>query len=339
MRISAKSAPKSALQTSFTSLFTILTAAAVLTLAAQATAVADDFPSRPIRVLVPYAAGGPSDTGARLAAEPLGRQLGQSVFIENQGGGGGLNATESYARYAPDGYTILLGAIGPLTIIPAAEKVSYDPMHDFVPLGTVWSSALTLAVSPTLGIKTLKDFVAYAKAHPGKVTIGSAGVGSVTHLAIELFKHEAQIDLNHIPFRSTSESLPALMGGQIDALFGDTPSIASQITSGNIVGIAVAANKREIAIPDVPTMAEGGLPTVEAASWFGLVVSAKTPPAIIKRLQDAMIAAQKDPAYAAALAKQGASYGDPGPDAYAELIKKDAEKWKTVITEAGIKLN
>jgi putative tricarboxylic transport membrane protein len=317
----------------------ILITTAVLGFAALQIARADDFPSRAIRVVLPYAAGGPSDTGARMMAEPLSRQLGQPVIVENQGGGGGLNATESYAKYPPDGYTILLGAIGPLTIIPAAEKVSYDPLHDFTPLGLVWTSALTLAVRPTLGVKTLRDFIAYAKANPGKVTIGSAGIGSVTHLAIELFKHEAGLDLNHIPFRSTSESLPALMGGQIDALFGDTPIIAGQITSGQITGIAVAAKKREDAIPNVPTMAEGGQPNVEAASWFGFVVSSKTPPAIVKRLQDAMIAAQKDPDYVANLAKLGARFGDPGPDAYANLIKTDAVKWKTVIGEAGIKLN
>jgi tripartite-type tricarboxylate transporter receptor subunit TctC len=317
----------------------ILIAAAMLGFAALQVATADDFPTRPIRVVVPYAAGGPSDTGARMMAEPLSRALGQPVIIENQGGGGGLNATESYTKYPPDGYTVLLGAIGPLTIIPAAEKVSYDPLHDFAPLGLVWTSPLTLAVRPTLGIKTLQDFIAYAKANPGKTTIGSAGIGSVTHLAIELFKHEAGIDLNHIPFRSTSESLPALMGGQIDALFGDTPIIASQITSGQITGIAVAAKTREDAIPNVPTMAEGGQPNVEAASWFGFVVSSKTPPAIVKRLQEAMSAAQKDPDYVAKLAKLGARFGEPGPDAYANLIKTDAMKWKAVIDEASIKLN
>lgn len=316
-----------------------LVAAGLTAIAAQQMAAAEDFPTRPIRVIVGYAAGGPSDTGARLMSEPLSRQLGQPVVIENQGGGGGLNSTESYARYAPDGYTLLLGAIGPLTIIPAAKKVSYDPLHDFVPLGLVWTSPLTLAVSPTLGIKTLKDFVAYARANPGKVTIGSAGVGSVTHLTMELFAHAAGITLNHIPFHSTSESLPALMGGQIDALFGDTPIIASQINSGKIVGIAVAAKKRETAIPGVPTMAESGLPSVVASSWFGFVAAAKTPPAIVKRLQDAMIAAQKDPDYLATLAKQNASFGEPGPDAYAELIKSDAVKWKNVIVQAGIKLD
>jgi tripartite-type tricarboxylate transporter receptor subunit TctC len=318
---------------------TILITAPILGFAAPKPAATEEFPTRAIRVVVPYAAGGPSDTGARLMAEPLSRELGQPVIVENQGGGGGLNATESYAKYAADGYTILLGAIGPLTIIPAAEKVSYDPLHDFAPLGLVWTSPLTLAVRPTLGVKTLKDFVAYAKADPGKATIGSAGVGSITHLAIELFKHQAGLDLNHIPFRSTSESLPALMGGQIDALFGDTPIIAGQINSGQILGIAVAAKQREAAIPSVPTMAEGGQPNVEAASWFGFVVSSHTPPAIVKRLQDAMTAAQKDPVYVATLAKLGARFGEPGPKAYADLIEADAVKWKAVIDVAGIKLN
>jgi tripartite-type tricarboxylate transporter receptor subunit TctC len=313
--------------------------AIALAASSQQMARGEDFPTRSIRVIVGYAAGGPSDSGARLMSEPLSKQLGQPVVIENQSGGGGLNSTESYAKYAPDGYTLLLGAIGPLAVIPAAEKVDYDPIKDFTPLGLVWTSALTLAINPRLGIKTLRDFVAYAKANPGKVTIGSAGVGSVTHLAAALFMHEAGIDLVHVPYRSTSESLPALMGGQIDALFGDTPIIAPQIKAGDIVALAVAAKKRETAIPDVPTMAEAGQPNVEAASWFGFVASSKTPAPVIKRLQEAMSAAQKDPDYLAKLTKQGVSFGDPGPEAYGNLIKTDAAKWKAVIDEAQIKFD
>ncbi|HEY2526502.1 MAG TPA: tripartite tricarboxylate transporter substrate binding protein [Xanthobacteraceae bacterium] len=313
--------------------------AALMAAIGQRIAAAEDFPTRPIKVIVGYAAGGPSDTGARLMADPLGRQLGQPIVIENQPGGGGLNSTESYARYPADGYTLLLGAIGPLTIIPAAEKVSYDPLHDFTPLGLVWSSPLTLVISRKLGVKTLKGFIAYAKANPGKVTFGSAGVGSVTHLAAALFMHKAGIQMTHIPYHSTSESLPALMGGQIDSLFGDTPILAPQIKSGQIVGIAIAAKKRAAVLPDVPTMAEAGQQNVEAASWFGFVASSKTPAPVIKRLQDAMSAAQKDPAYLAVLAKQSASFGAPGADAYGDIIKTDAAKWKTVIDEANIKLN
>jgi tripartite-type tricarboxylate transporter receptor subunit TctC len=311
---------------------------ATLAIAGAGRAHADDFPSRPLRVIVPYAAGGPSDTGARLAAEALGRVLKKPVVVENRGGGGGLNATEAYLGIAPDGYTILVGAIGPFTIIPAAKKVSYDVDKDFIPLGTVWRSAQLLAARRTLGVTTAGDFVAYAKANPGKVTIGSAGVGAVTHLAIELFKREAGVDVIHVPFRSTGETLPALMGGQIDALFGDAPILAPQVHAGNIQALAVAAPLRANALPAVPTMGEAGFPGVIAESWYGFVVAAKTPPRIVKQLQEAFAAAQADPTYRQSLARQGASAGEIGAEPFARLIRTDAAKWHDIVTAAGIRL-
>ncbi len=312
---------------------------ALVLAAAMTNASAEDYPARPIRIVVPYAAGGPSDTGARFAAEPLSRQLGKPVFIENRGGGGGLNATEAYLTGEPDGYTILVGGIGPFAIIPAAKNVSYDVEKDFVPLGTVWRAPQLLAVRRNMGVKTMAEFVAYAKANPGKVTIGSAGVGAVTHLAIELLKREAGVDLIHIPFRSTSESLPALIGGQIDALFGDPSILASQMRSGTITAVALAAPRRAPALPELMTMSEAGYPGIETENWFGLVVSSRIPPDIIKRLQDALAAAQRDPAYVASLAKQGASAGELGPESFVKLIKNDAAKWKAIITSAKIKLD
>jgi tripartite-type tricarboxylate transporter receptor subunit TctC len=316
-------------------------AAGALVLAA-ATVAAQEFPSRPLRIIVPYAAGGPSDTGARLVAEPLSRELGRPVVVENRGGGGGLNATDVYLNSEQDGHTILVGSIGPLTIIPALKPVPYDVARDVVPLATVWRSAQVLAVRPNLGahglgVKSMAEFVAYAKANPNKVTIGSAGIGAVTHLAIELTKREAAIDLVHVPFRSTSESLPQLLGGQIDALFGDGPIIAPQVRAGNIVALAVAGPKRGLALPQVMTMSEAGYPGIEAESWFGLVVSSKVPAPIVARLQGAVRAAQKDPAYLENLAKQGARAGEPGAESFAALIKSDATKWKAVIAAAGIK--
>jgi tripartite-type tricarboxylate transporter receptor subunit TctC len=312
---------------------------ALLALATAGAAIADDFPSRALRVIVPYAAGGPSDTGSRLAAEALGRVLDKPVIVENRGGGGGLNATESYLGLAPDGYTILVGSIGPFTIIPAAKHVSYDVEKDFVPLGTVWRSAQMLTARKTLGASTVGDFVAYARQHPGQVTIGSAGVGAVTHLAIELLKREAGIDVIHVPFRSTGETLPALMGGQIDALFGDAPILAPQVHAGNVVALAVAAPTRAPALPEVPTMGEAGFPGVIAESWYGFVVSAKTPRTIVKRLQEALATAQADPDYQQKLARQGASAGDIGPEPYGRLIATDAAKWRAIVTAAGIKLD
>lgn len=315
-----------------------LLVAAVLSTGPGSLAAAE-FPSRPIRVIEPYAAGGPSDTGARLAAEALSRVLKQPVIVENRGGGGGLNATESYLSAEPDGYTILVGSIGPFTIIPAAKHVSYDVEKDFIPLGTVWRSALLLAVRKTLGVTTLADFIAYAKAHTGATTIGSAGVGAVTHLASELLKREAGIDLIHVPFRSTGETMPALMGGQIDALFGDAPILAPQVKAGKVQAVAVTSRERSPALPDVPTMGEARLPGVIAESWFGFVVRAKTPPAVVKQLQDALVTAQKDPEYQAKLARQGAGAGELGPEAFSALIKADAAKWRAVVTAAGIKLD
>ena len=313
--------------------------ATMLMLAGGGVAQADDFPSHALRVVVPYAAGGPSDTGARFAAEALSRVLKQPVIVENRGGGGGLNATESYLQTDADGYTILVGAIGPFTIIPAAKHVSYDIEKDFIPLGTVWRSAQLLAVRKTLGVTTVAQFVAKAKAAPGKLTMGSAGVGAVTHLAIELLKREAGIDVIHVPFRSTGETMPSLLGGQIDALFGDAPILAPQVRADKIQALAVAAPQRAAALPDVPTMGEAGFPGVIAESWYGFVVSAKTPPAIVKRLQDALATAQNDPDYQQMLAKQGASAGPQGPAAFAELIKTDAAKWHQIVTAAGIKLD
>jgi tripartite-type tricarboxylate transporter receptor subunit TctC len=298
---------------------------------------ADDFPSKTIRIIVPYAAGGPSDTGTRLAAEPLSRELGKPVVVENRGGGGGLNATDAYFKAEPDGHSVLVGSIGPLTIIPAFKPVAYNVATDVVPLSTVWRSAQVLAVRPSLGIKTVAEFVAYAKANPNKLTIGSAGVGAVTHLAIEVLKREAKIDVIHVPFRSTSESMPQLMGGQIDALFGDGPIIAPQVNAGHIVALAVAGPARGRALPNVPTMAEAGFPGVEAESWFGLVTSSKVPKPIIERLQAAVITAQKDSAYHDKLNNQGASAGVPGPEAFGKLIKNDAAKWAAIIKAAGIK--
>jgi tripartite-type tricarboxylate transporter receptor subunit TctC len=215
--------------------------------------------------------------------------------------------------------------------------VSYDVEKDVVPLTTVWRSAQVLAVRPTLGVKTVAEFVAYAKANPNKLTIGSAGIGAVTHLAIEVLKREAKIEVIHVPFRSTSESMPQLIGGQIDALFGDGPIIAPQVHAGHIVALAVSGPVRGRALPEVPTMIEAGFPTIAAESWFGYVVSSKTPKPIVDRLLSAVATAQKDPDYQAKLAKQGASAGEPGPEALAKLIKNDSAKWGAIIKAAGIK--
>jgi tripartite-type tricarboxylate transporter receptor subunit TctC len=310
---------------------------AVIVLAWIMPAHAADYPSRPIRVIVPNAAGGAADVSARLAGAALDRVLGVPVIIENRRNG--LSAVESYREVEPDGYTILVAAVGLFTIIPAAKHVPYDVDRDFIPIGTIWRSSHLLAVSSKLGISTLAQFIAAAKARQGMLSIGSTGVGTPSHLAIELLKRKAEIDVIHVPFRGSGESLPALVSGQIAALVGDAQVVAPAFRSGAARPLAVAATARLPSLPDVPTMSEAGLPGVVAETWFGLVVSAKTPPAVVKRLQDALEAAREDPAYQQALARQGVGAGEPGPDAFARLIRSDAAKWRAIVTQAGIKLD
>ena len=302
-------------------------------------ASADEFPSKPLRIIVPYAAGGPSDAGARLVIDTLTRELGKPIVVENRGGGGGLNGTEAFLTGDLDGHTILLGGIAPLTIIPWTKKVSYVSERDFVPIGTVWRSAQTLVVRSSLGVNTMAEFIAYAKANPDKVTIGSAGIGTVSHLGSELLQREAGIKLVHVPFRSTSESLPLLIGGQIDGLFGDASTVAPQVRAGKVIAIGVAAPQRSPALPDTPTIREAGYPTVEAEGWHGLVVSSKTPPDHVKRLRDALRVAQSDPAYQDRLKNQGATAGEFGPEALANLIRTDSVKWGAIIKAANIKMD
>ena len=311
--------------------------ALVAAVVAAGSACAQDYPSRPIRVLVPAAAGGPSDIGARLAAEALGRALNVPVFVENRRGG--VSVIESYVAGELDGYTILEAALGSLTFIPAAKHVAYDAEKDFVPLGTVWRSALMLTVRPGLGVSTLAEFVAAAKARPAAISIASAGVGTTTHLTIELLKREAGIDLIHVPYRSSGEGLTPLLGGQVDALFCDVQIFAPQVRSGSIRALAIAGPSRAPVLPDIPTMSEAGLPGVVGETWFGFVVSAKTPPAVVKRLQEALAVTHDDPIYRDNLARQGVSAGERGPESFARLIKVEAAKWRKIVAAAGIKLD
>jgi tripartite-type tricarboxylate transporter receptor subunit TctC len=301
-------------------------------------AAAQDYPSRAVRILVPYSAGGTSDTASRLVSEPLGRHLGQSVFVENRGGAGGLTGTEAFFSLPPDGYTLLVAGAGPFAIIPPVKPVSYSVERDVVPLGSIWRSPQLLAVNPKLGIKTMAEFVRHAKANPGKLLLGSAGVGALTHLSIELLKREAKLDLTHVPYRSTGGTLPALIGGHIDAAFGDVSVLASYVQAGTITALAIAAPQRSPLLPDLITTTEAGLPGVQAENWFGLVVSSRTPAPVVTRLQAALLATQNDPAYRESLLKQGTSAGEPGADSFGKLIQGEIERWKPIVTAPGVKI-
>jgi tripartite-type tricarboxylate transporter receptor subunit TctC len=305
-------------------------------LAATVSAAAGDFPDRPVRLLVPFSVGGPTDTAARLIAQPLQQQLNQTVIIENMPGGSGVPGVQSVVDGANDGYTLVVGGIAPIVLVPAAKKLSYDVQKDLVPLGLIWRTPQVLAVRTALGVNSVSAFVDYAKKKPGEVTVGSAGVGTVTHLANELLQQEAGIRLLHVPYHSTSNSLTDLMGGQIDSIFGDAVTLKPQLQAGAIKALAVTSTRRSPLLPDVLTMAEAGLPNVQTEVWYGLLAPAGTPVPVLEKLKSSVQAAQQDPAYVDSLHKYGIELGDPGSAAFAAYIKSESDRWSPIVKTLGI---
>jgi tripartite-type tricarboxylate transporter receptor subunit TctC len=298
---------------------------------------ADDYPSRPVTIVIPFTAGGPADTAARTISEVLRHHLGQPLIAENRAAASGITGTEAVALGEADGYTLLLGGIAALALIPPVQKVRYNVEKDFVPLGLIWRSPQVFAVRPTLDVKTVADFVVYAKANPGKVTIGSAGNGTVTHLAGELLKRESGIDLLHVPYRSTANSLTDLVGGHIDAIFGDVAILQPHVNSGAIRALAITSPERSPLLPDLVTMGEAGFPGVRTEVWYGLLAPARTPAPILDKLKAAVAAAQSDPAFAEILARYGIRPSQPGAAAFAKFIRDETARWTPIVT--SIKAN
>jgi tripartite-type tricarboxylate transporter receptor subunit TctC len=311
-------------------------AAAALAVTAGA-ALADTYPSRTVRMVVPYAAGGPTDLAARKLADLLSPRLGQPVVIENRGGGGGIPGTEAVATATPDGYTLLVGATGPLVVSPSVKKLRYDVDKDLQPVAEIWRSSQLLAVHPKVGIKTFAEFVDYARKNPGKVTIGTAGIGTLPHLLLELMNMEANVRLVHVPYRGTAAVLPNVIGGQIDAIIGDVAVIASNVRSGALVPIAVTAPERSTLLPNVPTVAESGYPRLVAESWYGLMAPAGVPQDAMKKLVPAVQAALADPSFQEALRSQGAKVVATSPEKFGAHLKSEIEKWGPVARAAGLK--
>jgi putative tricarboxylic transport membrane protein len=300
-------------------------------------AQADSFPARPVRFVVPFAAGGPTDAAARLFAEPLRKQLGQSVVIENRPGGGGTAGTEAVLNGPRDGYMLLLGAPGPLFVTPSVRAVRYDVQKDLVPLAEIWRSPQVLVVHPKLKAKTLGELIALAKS--GKINAGSAGVGTLPHLSIELLKREAGVNIVHVPYRGTGAAVPDLLGGSIDMLFADVAVLAPLVTGGKVNALAVTAAQRSPLLPNVPTTAEAGVPALAAENWYAMMVPANLPPAVMSKLRTAARDAAMDADFRAALAKQGAGSGDANPERLAQWVATETAKWAPVARAAGIKLD
>jgi tripartite-type tricarboxylate transporter receptor subunit TctC len=291
----------------------------------------DNYPSQAIRIIAPIAAGGPSDTAARLVANALAKQLKQSVIVENRTGAGGVVGTELALNAPADGYTLLLSIAATFNVIPLAKKVGYDPEKDFIPLGQIWSAPQALVVNVKSRFKTVADLVSYAKEHPGKVTFGSAGIGTTTHLSILLLQEGAGISVVHVPYRGTSRSAADVISGNIDAVFGDVSNLDPFIEGGKLRALGTTGHERSQLLPDVPTMIEAGVPNVLTVNWYGLHVRSATPPAVVAKLKQAVRAAQDDPDFKAALKKNATTTGTLGADEFDRMIRQDRERLAPVV--------
>jgi tripartite-type tricarboxylate transporter receptor subunit TctC len=311
---------------------------AALALAGAQAASAQDYPTRPVRVVIAFPPGGPTDFVGRLVTDKMSAALGQRVYIENKPGAAGTVGADSIAKADPDGYSLFLTTSGAVTIAPHIQaNVPYDPLRDFAPVALVTKVTEVLVVTPKLGIKSVKDLIALAKEKPGAVAFASTGIGSPPHLAQELLDVSAGVKFLHVPYRGAAPALTDLLGGQVQVLAADLPVLIAQIQAGALVPIGAAADKRDALLPDVPTLTEQGYPNTEASNWYALLAPAKTPPALIAKLNKAVIDALNDPEVHDKLVKAGATPVGGTPESLGAFMKSEYEKWGKVVAERGIK--
>jgi len=309
-------------------------AAATWPLAARAQGAT--YPSRPITLIVPYAPGGGNDVLARGVAEPMGKTLGQPVVIENHGGAGGSIGTRQVAKSEPDGYTLGLGGTGTLAIDPTLyPNAGYDPRKDFAPVGLIATSPLIILVNPSLPAHNVKELIALAKAQPGKLNYASAGRGSGIHLGTVLFAETAGIELTHIPYKGSGPALTDLLGGHVAIYFSSLPPAIGLVKEGKLRALGVTSLKRSPIFPDVPTVAEQGLPGFEAVLHYGIVAPAGTPRPIIDKLNKALRAALDSPEVHKRIATEGAEPLPTTPEQYAADIDREETKWSALVKKSG----
>jgi tripartite-type tricarboxylate transporter receptor subunit TctC len=296
------------------------------------------FPDRPVRLVVPFVAGGTVDTTARILAQKLAEQMGQQFIVENRGGAGGNVGSDSVAKAEADGYTLLHTAPGPLVINQYLYgRIGYDPEKDFVPLALFAVTPVVLMVNKSLPVKDVSELVAYAKANPGKLTFGSAGVGSIPHLAGELFKTMAQIDIAHVPYKGTAAAMNDLVGGHIQMMFDLLPSSLPQINSGSVRALGNAGLKRPAALADLPTISEQGLDGYEAASWVAVVAPTRTPQPVLAKLRAELSKVLKAADIEKRLSDLGSTAGTADEAELRKFLKDETAKWAEVIRASGAK--
>ncbi len=296
-----------------------------------------NWPTKPIRIIVVTPPGSQPDIVARLLAQKLTDALGKPVVVENVAGAAGNIAADHVAKAAPDGYTLGLLGQGQLAINPSLYKLAYDPVNDFAPVSQVYLSTSVLVVHNAVPAKSVKELVALAKAQPGGLTFASAGSGSPLHMAAELFKSAAGLDIRHIPYKGGVAAIPDLLGGRVTMMFGQTSLVLPLVREGKLHALAVTSLKRVLAFPELPTIAESGYPGFESTSWIGLLAPARTPSAIIRKLHLETVKALALPDLRAKLADLGLEGISTSSDEFAAVIKSEIPKWAKLIKESGIK--
>jgi tripartite-type tricarboxylate transporter receptor subunit TctC len=322
--------------TSLTSLSAVLLSVSLVSgAAAQAQSSAGNYPDHPIKLVVGYAPGGGNDIAARLIAKELTGILNQTIIVENRPGAGTNIAASYVARAAPDGYTLSLSSTA-LAVNPSLyPKLDYDPVKDFEPVAIFAEAPNLLIVNSKLPVKTVADMVAYAKKHPGKLNYSSAGSGSTQHLAAELFKNKAGITATHIPYKGSAPSLTAVISGEADFTFVNIPSSKQLIESGQVKALAITSSKRFPAVPDIPTMKEGGIPDMEVATWYSILAPAGTPRPIVDKLNAAVNQAVAVPAFRKTLEDLGTAPMTGTPEFFQKFLAEEIVRWRQIVKQSG----
>ena len=308
--------------------------AAILSFAAHA----QPYPSKAIRFVVPYPAGGPLDTVARLLGQKVSESTRQPVIVDNKPGAGGNIGADAVAKSPPDGYTVLMGAVATHAINPTLySSIPYDAVKDFIPVTQVASTPNVLVVNPSVPAANVRDFIAYARANPGKLNFGSGSTGSAGHLAGELFKTMAGVDMTHVPYKGAAPAMTDLIGGQIQLMFDNLASSLAQVRAGKVKALAVTTAKRSALAPELPTIAESGLPGFDISTWFGIFVPAGTPREVVDRLHAEFVKALAAPEVREKMVNLGAEPVGNKPEEFAAYIRTEADKYARVIKASGAK--
>ena len=317
-------------------------AAAVLAVSAAMGSIASparaqDWPQRPVTVIVPFAAGGNTDSIARLTVQRLSETLGGSFVVENRPGAGGAIAADVVARAAPDGYTLFIAALPVMAIVPVINKVRYDSQKDFVPISNIATNAFVLVVNKDIPVTTLKEFIDYVKARNGQLSYGSAGIGSLNHLSMALFLKKAGLEMTHVPYKGNAPALSDVVAGHVPAMFSNLSDALPQARAGNVRMLALSSDKRSPLAKDLPTVAESGFPDYNILTWNGLMAPAGTPKPIVDKIAGAVEAAAKDPKFSARLSELGVDALGNSSEEYRTMLARDIGIWSEAVNVAGIK--